>query len=153
MTTTGIILLVEDEASDALLLTRAFTRYGVLNPVVHVKDGSEALAYLSANGRFSSRDSFPLPILVLLDLKLPDLPGLSILNYMRTHAELRRIPVVVLTGDTNPQTVSAAYDACANSFLVKSAEPDEVARIVNLIRDYWLKLNRTTTLVLASDAG
>jgi two-component system response regulator len=145
------ILLVEDEASDAVLLTRAFVRAGVLNPVVHVQDGSAALAYLAGTGRFSDRDPDALPVLVLLDLKLPDLPGFSILNYMRTNAALRRIPVVVLTGDTSPQTVKAAYDAGANSYLVKSAKADDIRRIVQLIRDYWLGVNQTPALVLTSD--
>jgi CheY-like chemotaxis protein len=145
------VLLVEDELSDAQLLMRAFKKAGVVNPVQHVKSGEQALAYLTGAEPFVPRQQYPLPVLLLLDLKLPDLSGLAVLNIVRSRADLRQIPVVILTGDADPRTVRAAYDAGANSYLVKSADPEEIKRIVNLIRDYWLNLNQAAGLVLAAD--
>ncbi len=113
------ILLVEDEASDADLICRGFAKAKVVNPIVHLRNGDDALAYLEGVGQYADRAKFPLPAFILLDLKLPGMKGLELLQWKRTRREVRRIPVVVLTSDRESATMDAAYDLGANSYLVK----------------------------------
>ena len=143
----GTILLVEDEPTDARLLIRAFTRAGVLNPVKHLFRGDEALAYLEGIQPYADRREHPLPILIILDLKLPGMSGLELMRWIRLQRELRRIPVLVLTGQKDDKFIEAAYDAGANSYLLKSFAEDEIDRVVNLINNYWLSLNESPLVV------
>lgn len=149
--TLATILLVEDETSDAALVRRAFQQTRILNPVVHLRTGDEALGYLAGVGKYSDRIQNPLPALILLDLKLPGMTGLQLLQWMRTDRQLRRIPVVVLTQDENPTTISAAYDLGANSYLVKPGDPAEIARLVETIQRYWMELNQPPPLVMRAE--
>ncbi len=144
------ILLVEDEESDAKLLCRGFEKINILNRVIHLRSGDEALGYLAGVGPHSDRAQFPLPALILLDLKLPGLTGLQLLQWMRTQPAIRRIPVVVLTTDEDPDTVSAAYDLGANSYLIKSADPARILRMVKAIQNYWLELNEAPQLMMGA---
>jgi CheY-like chemotaxis protein len=149
------ILLVEDTPSDAALIRRGFEKTHVLNPIIWVKNGQEALAYLTGLGEYGDRMKFPLPALVLLDLDLPKMSGFELLQWKRTQPYIRRIPVVVLTIDNATSTVNAAYDLGANSYLVKPGDPNEIMRIVKIIQEYWLGLNEPPKLVLRAtpDAG
>jgi CheY-like chemotaxis protein len=142
------ILLVEDDASDAALLCRAFEKANVLNPIVHLKDGDSALGYLAGAGVYQDRSKFPLPALILLDLKLPGTTGLQLLQWMRVQPEIRRIPVVVLTSDEDPKTINAAYDLGANSYLLKTGDLDRIAYVVETIQRYWMDLNEPPQLVM-----
>ena len=151
-TTLRTILLVEDEATDATLITRAFEKAKVRNPVVHLSDGDSVLRYLAGKGEYADRLKYPLPAVILLDLKLPGATGMQILQWMRAQGEIRRIPVMVLTSDENPKTIDAAYDLGANSYLVKPGSPAEVARMVQTIQQYWVKLNEPPQLVMSADA-
>lgn len=143
----GTILLVEDEPADARLLIRAFTRAGVLNPIKHLFRGDEALAFLQGINQYADRREHPLPILIILDLKLPGMSGLELMRWIRLQRELRRIPVLVLTGQKDDKFIEAAYDAGANSYLLKSFAEDEIDRVVNLINNYWLSLNESPLVV------
>jgi len=145
------ILLVEDEISDATLLRRAFASAHVLNPIVHLRNGDEALGYLAGVGEYSDRRRHPLPALILLDLKLPGMTGLQLLQWMRTERQLRRIPVVVLTLDESPSSINAAYDLGANSYLVKPGDPADVALLVQSIQRYWMELNQPPPLVMGAE--
>lgn len=93
------------------------------------------------------REQHPLPVLILLDLKLPGMSGLELLRWLRQQKDLRRIPVLVLTSETDHGYIKAAYDAGANSYLLKSPAPEEIDRVVNLISNYWLKLNEFPMIV------
>jgi CheY-like chemotaxis protein len=146
----GTILLIEDEESDAALLRRGFEKIKVLNPIVHLTNGDDALFYLEGRGQYADRTLYPLPALILLDLKLPGMTGFQLLQWMRTRGDVRRIPVVVLTGDDGPETINSAYDLGANSYLLKSADADEIARMVKAIRQYWIELNEPPKLVTAA---
>lgn len=146
------ILLVEDEPTDAALITRAFEKARVKNPVIHLANGDEALRYLAGKGEYVDRVKHPLPAVILLDLKLPGATGMQILQWMRVQGEIRRIPVVVLTSDENPKTIDAAYDLGANSYLVKPGNPAEVAQMVHNIQQYWVKLNEPPQLVMHAEA-
>lgn len=142
------ILLVEDESADAMLLLRGFEKAEVLNPVVHLTNGDEALAYLAGVREYANRIKYPLPALILLDLKLPGMTGIQLLQWMRVQGEIRRIPVVVLTSDESLDTIDAAYDLGANSYLVKPGNTAEIARMVQAIQRYWIKLNEPPQLVM-----
>lgn len=144
------ILLIEDEASDATLLRRGFEKAAVRNPIAHLRDGDEALAYLAGVGQYNDRTKYPLPVLILLDLKLPGMTGLQLLQWLRTQKEIRRIPVVVLTMDDSASTVNAAYDLGANSYLVKPGDPEEIGKIVDAIQRYWIELNEPPPLVIGA---
>jgi CheY-like chemotaxis protein len=146
-----LILLVEDENSDADLLRRAFAKAKVLNPVVLATTGDEALAYLTGTGQYSDQTKYPLPALILLDLKLPGLTGIQLLQWRRTQAHIKRIPVVVLTIDRSPSTIKSAYDLGANSYLVKPGNPDDVTQMVQTIQRYWIDLNESPQLVMATE--
>lgn len=143
----GTILLVEDEPTDARLLMRAFTRAGVQNPIKHLPRGDEALAFLEGINQYADRREHPLPILIILDLKLPGMSGLELMRWIRLQRALRRIPVLVLTGQKDDKFIEAAYDAGANSYLLKSFAEDEIDRVVNLINNYWLSLNESPLVV------
>ena len=149
------ILLVEDTPSDAALIRRGFDKTNVLNPIVWVKNGQEALAYLSGLGQYGDRIRYPLPALILLDLDLPEMTGFELLQWKRTQPYVRRIPAVVLTIDKATSAVNAAYDLGASSYLVKPGDPEEIMRIVKSIQEYWLGLNQPPKLVLRAtpDAG
>ncbi|MGB8130603.1 MAG: response regulator [Candidatus Angelobacter sp.] len=142
------ILLVEDTPSDATLIRRGFEKTAVLNPIVWVKNGQEALSYLSGLGQYDDRIKYPMPAVILLDLDLPEMTGFELLQWKRTQPYIRRIPVVVLTIDTATSAINAAYDLGANSYLVKPGNSEEILRVVKNIQEYWLKLNQAPKLVL-----
>jgi CheY-like chemotaxis protein len=145
------ILLVEDESSDAALLLRGFEKAKVLNPIIHLTNGDEALGYLAGVRQYADRRKYPLPALILLDLKLPGMTGIQLLQWMRVQGEIKRIPVVVLTSNDDPDTINAAYDLGANSYLVKPGNNAEIARMVEAIQRYWVKLNEPPQLVMRAE--
>ena len=146
------ILLVEDEPTDAALITRAFEKAKVKNPVIHLVDGDQVLRYLAGKGEYADRVKYPLPAVILLDLKLPGATGMQILQWMRVQGEIKRIPVVVLTSDESPKTIDSAYDLGANSYLVKPGNPAEVVRMVQTVQQYWVNLNEPPQLVMSAEA-
>lgn len=150
---TDIILMVEDNADDAHLITRAFERAGVVNPVRRLRDGEEAMAYLAGIGRYSDRIQHPIPAVILLDLNMPKFNGYQLMVWLRTQPEIKRIPVVVLTESNDTPSINRAYDAGANSYLVKATAPHDIGRIVELVQSYWLGLNERPRLVLQRNAG
>jgi len=145
-----LILLVEDREDDVVLLRRSFEKAAIANPVQVVKDGEDAIAYLSGTGRFSAREEFPLPELVLLDLKLPKLDGFEVLRWIRTQPALSGLRVVVLTSSNNLRDMNLAYALGANSFLVKPSDLKEYVELSNFLNDYWFVLSKAPQ---ASRAG
>ena len=148
----GTIMLIEDEATDSLLIQRAFEKAGVANPIQTLAHGDKALAYLEGIGEYADRAKYPLPIFILLDLKLPGMSGLQLLKWIRTRKELRLIPVVVLTNSSDDAEVKSAYEAGANSYLLKPADRKEVFRVVQLVQTYWLQHNVSPALILRAKA-
>jgi CheY-like chemotaxis protein len=142
------IMLIEDEQTDVILIRRAFEKAGVENPIQYVSDGDKALAWLEGIGEYKDRTAYPLPAFILLDLKLPGMGGLQLLKWIRTKQDLRLIPLVVLTNSSEEANVKAAYEAGANSYLLKPADRNEVYRVIDLIQKYWLEHNVTPPLVL-----
>jgi len=135
------ILLVEDSPDDVLFLTRALSKAGVGNALHVVEDGQQALDYLAGKDRYADRAAHPLPVLVLLDLKLPYVPGLEVLRWIRTQETLRSVIVVVLTSSDHPADIKRAYALGANSFLSKPSNPDELPELIKSTVDYWLRRN------------
>lgn len=140
------ILLVEDDPNDVLLIRRAFTKARLANPVQSVEDGDQAVSYLAGAGPYADRQSYPLPVVVLLDLKLPRRSGLDVLAWLRQQEGLRRLPVVVLTSSRESADVNRAYDLGANSYLVKPVTFDALLELVQTLQLYWLMLNEKPEL-------
>ena len=135
------ILVVEDNSTDVMLIRRAIDKAKLANPVHVVGDGDAAVEYLSGEGTYRDRETFPLPILMLLDLKLPKRSGLEVLEWLRMQETLKRIPVVVLTSSQQDRDVNAAYDIGVNSYLVKPVEFDGLLQMLKTVNLYWLMLN------------
>jgi len=140
------ILVVEDDANDVLLLTRAFRKAKVSTPFHVVADGEAAMAYLAGTAPFTNRQQHPLPDLILLDLKLPRVSGLEVLAWLRQEPELKRTPVVVLTSSRENKDINQAYELGANSYLVKPVAFDALLELVQHLNLYWLKLNQNPIL-------
>lgn len=135
------ILLADDDPNDVFLMQRAFKRIGYRNLLQVVANGEEAVRYLSGDGRFGDRSCFPLPSLVLLDLKMPRKSGLEVLTWVRAQpCGIRRIPVIVLTSSKQAVDVNQAYDLGANSYLVKPLTFERLVEIVGSLNQYWLSL-------------
>ena len=144
----GTILLVEDEPADARLLIRAFTRAGVLNPIKHLFRGDEALAFLEGINQYADRREHPLPILIILDLKLPRRNGFEVLQWLRSRRDgIRRMPVIMLTSSRHTVDINRAYDSGVNSYLAKPENTEGLLQVANAIKTYWLSLNEDPTLL------
>lgn len=142
MPTDFTILLVEDSPDDVLLIQRAFRKANLINPISVVDDGEKAIQYLSGAGAYADRASHPLPVLVLLDLKLPRKSGHEVLAWIKQHPSFKRIPVVVLTSSTETIDVNKAYDLGANSYLVKPVGFDDLFAMVKTLQPYWMIMNQ-----------
>ncbi len=140
------ILLVEDNPTDVLLIQRAFAKAKLANPVQVVGDGDKVIEYLSGTGAYSDRKQYPLPMLILLDLKLPRRSGLEVLAWLRAQETLRRIPVVMLTSSRQDRDVNEAYDGGVNSYLVKPVEFDALFEMLKTVNLYWVMFNAKPNL-------
>jgi len=135
------ILIVEDNPTDVMLIRRAFARSNIANPIQVAIDGDRAVSYLSGRDGYDDRAQYPLPALVLLDLKLPRRSGLEVLEWLRGQDALRRLPVVMLTSSRQSQDVNRAYDLGANSYLVKPVEFDDLQEMLGTLNTYWITYN------------
>jgi two-component system response regulator len=136
------ILLVEDNPDDVALTLRAFKRSHLMNPIVVVRDGVEALDYLFARDAYASRAGSPPPTLVILDLKLPRLDGLGVLKALRADPRTALQPTVILTSSKEEQDVVAGYSLGANSYVRKPVDFVEFVEAVKALGIYWLALNQ-----------
>jgi two-component system response regulator len=135
------ILLVEDNPDDVDLTLRAFARSGIDNEIDVVRDGAEALDYLFLTGAHASRDPQGLPALVLLDINLPKIDGLEVLQRLRADNRTRRLPVVVLTSSSEESDIFRSYDIGANSFIRKPVDFEQFVKAAVQLGLYWLILN------------
>jgi len=136
------ILLVEDNPDDEALTLRAFASSNLVNEVVVVRDGQEALDYLLGTGPFASRDTRIQPQIVLLDLNLPKVNGIDVLKRIRADARTLTLPVVILTSSTQERDRLAAYRGFANSYIRKPVDFDQFTAAVQQLGLYWLVLNQ-----------
>ena len=136
-----VILVVEDNPRDEALTLRALKKSNVVNDVVVVRDGVEALDYLFGTGTHEGRDTSDLPQMVLLDLKLPKVDGLEVLRKLRTDDRTRRLPVVVFTSSSEEEDMIKSYNLGANSYVRKPVEFDQFLEATRQLGIYWLLLN------------
>jgi CheY-like chemotaxis protein len=135
------VLVVEDSPDDVLFIRRAFTKAKLFNPLRFVQDGEQAVAYLSGTGDFADRTAHPMPLLILLDLKLPRLSGLEFLGWLRVQQpDLRRISVVVLTSSRESSDVNRAYELGASTYLAKPVNFDGLLELVKQLGTYWMTM-------------
>ncbi len=135
------ILLVEDNAQDEMLILRALRRSNVANRIDVVRDGQQALDYLYADGEFAERGGEAPPAVVLLDIGLPRLSGLDVLERVRADARTRTLPVVMLTSSDEDADRVRSYANGANSFVRKPLDFTEFAETVSRLGVYWLAVN------------
>ncbi len=136
------ILHVEDDPNDAMLFQHACRKAGVEFSLHGVKDGDEAINYLRGTAGFGDRRQFPLPQLILLDLKLPRVSGFDVLEWIRHEDGLNALPVIVLTSSSHESDIRRAYDLGANSYLVKPVGFDALVDVAKTIHGYWINFNQ-----------
>ena len=137
-----IILLVEDNPDHAELVMRNMEDFQVANSIFHVDDGEAALDYLHGRGTYADRKQFPLPHLMLLDLRLPKVDGLEVLKDIKSDEVLRPLPVVILTTSEAERDVAMAYEYHANSYVTKPVNFGEFSRLLKDLGFYWLAWNK-----------
>lgn len=142
MSSERVILLVEDDPKDEALTLRALKKSNVMNPVVVARDGAEALDYLFARGAHEGRDRSVMPQVILLDLKLPKVDGLEVLQALRNDEHTRLLPVVVLTSSIEDQDLLRSYRLGANSYMRKPVDFAQFIEAVKQLGLYWLVLNQ-----------
>lgn len=142
MTTTGAILLVEDNEDDVFLMRRALKNAGITNPLYVVEDGQQAVDYLAGSGQYGDRALYPIPSIVFLDLKLPIKMGLEVLSWIKTRSELENVVVVVLTSSNEPSDIKEAYRLGANSYVVKPPTAAQLLDMAKAFKWYWLEFNQ-----------
>ena len=135
------ILLVEDNPDDVELTLRALKKYNVKNEIVVVRDGAEALDYLFATGAYSDRDKTPMPAVVILDLKLPKVDGLEVLQRMRADERTALTPVVILTSSKEERDMINGYKFGANSYVQKPVDFTEFMEAARQLGLYWFVIN------------
>ena len=136
------ILLVEDNDDDVQLTLRAFRKSDLVSTVTVVRDGVEAFDYLLATGEYASRNPDVLPDLVLLDIKLPRVDGVQVLERLRSHPRTRLIPIVILTSSAEPKDLLTCYTLGANSYVRKPIDFQQFTRALHQIGSYWLETNQ-----------
>jgi CheY-like chemotaxis protein len=147
------ILQVEDDENDVFLLDRVFKRAGIANPLHTATDGQMAIDYLAGTGQFADREKYPLPCLILLDLKLPKKDGLEVLEWIRQQPGLKRMVVVVFSSSSLEQDVDRAYDLGANSFIQKPSDAEHTVEIAQLLKGWWLGYNHFAPVYDARGSG
>jgi two-component system response regulator len=143
------IFIVEDDDADADLACRAFRRAQIPNPLVRARDGVEALDYLFARSQHADRDVRDLPVFVLLDLNIPKISGLEVLESIRADPRTRHLPVIILTSSSEEKDRLSAYGHFANSYVVKPLDYDQFVAMTLQLSTYWIKLNAPAPLLEA----
>jgi CheY-like chemotaxis protein len=141
------ILIVDDNDDDVYALRRTLRKAGIANPQQVMTNGQEAVNYLSGTGQYSDRQSFPLPFLVFLDLKMPVRDGFEVLTWMREQPLLSGIVVVILTGSDEVKDHQRAYSLGARSYLVKPPSISDLAQLIQSMESYWLRSSDTSPLL------
>ena len=136
------ILLAEDDKNDIFLMRRAFDRARYLNPLCIVQNGREVVDYLEGAGQFSQREKYPLPGLLLLDLKMPWMDGFDVLAWLHNRPCKEKLPVIVLTSSNQEKDIRQAREMGAEEYRVKPQQFEELIQIVKEVRDRWLNSER-----------
>ena len=131
------VLLVEDDLNDIFLVKRAFKRANIPNPLQVVTDGVEAVQYLIGEGKYTDRRLYPIPHLIVMDLKMPRKNGLEVLEWLKKDGILKRIPVVIVSSSDQPSDINRAYELGANAYMVKPVDFQQVQNLFQSIIHYW----------------
>jgi CheY-like chemotaxis protein len=132
------ILLVEDNVQDIEITQRAFAKGRMRNELTVVRDGEEAIEYLYHRGKYQDPATSPRPGMILLDLNLPKVGGLEVLQQIKKDDQLKQIPVIVLTVSQREEDVVRSYDLGVNTYIQKPVEFDNFMRVVNAVQEYWI---------------
>lgn len=144
------VLLAEDDSDDVLLTQIAFERARLANPLQIVRDGEEAISYLDGKGKYSNRLLYPLPILLLLDLKMPKFNGFQVLAWLKAQPRLHALPVAVMTSSDQDPDVTRAYKLGADSYLIKPPNAEALLALVQRLHAYWMIINEWPEVVAAA---
>jgi CheY-like chemotaxis protein len=136
------ILFAEDSAEDAMLTMRALKKGGFINKVFHVKDGAEALDFMYCRGAYALRNCNVNPKLILLDLKMPKMSGMEVLEILKSDPNFRSIPIVVLTSSKEDPDIQKAYNLGANTYITKPVDSDSFFSVIKEIGMYWMILSQ-----------
>jgi CheY-like chemotaxis protein len=132
------VLLVEDDLNDIFLVKRAFKLARIQNPLQVVTDGLEAISYLRGEGKYQDRTAFPLPKLIVMDIKMPRKTGFEVLEWVKSSSRLlRRIPVVIVSSSEDPNDINRAYELGANAYMIKPVDFRAVEHLFESITHYW----------------
>jgi len=134
------ILLAEDSAADAEMAVDALREANLANPIVHVEDGVEAMDYLLRRGAFADRPE-GLPAVLLLDIKMPRMDGLEVLQQIRNHDKLKTLPVVILSSSREESDLARSWDLGVNAYVVKPVDVDQFFQAVKLLGTFWAVIN------------
>lgn len=132
---TGPLLYVENDENDVFLFNRALKRIGFVHRFEAVANGREAVAYLEGRGKFADRRQFPLPQLLVLDVKMPEMGGIEVLRWVRAQSAFAALPVMLLSSSTQPGDIADARAYGANAYLVKPGTPQQLEAMLKSIRD------------------
>ena len=135
------VLLVKDSEDDVFFMKRAMTLAGGHQQLQVAKDGQEAIDYLAGAGIYADREKYPVPSLVLLDLKLPRVLGMDVLKWIRSRLEFKTLPVVILTASGQRADWERGYRLGVNSYMIKPSSLDDLLRVVQCLSDYWFRYN------------
>ncbi len=136
------ILLVEDSEMDAEVTIRALRKGKVANSIVHLTDGAQALDFLFCEGEYAGRNMYMTPKVIMLDLKMPKVDGIEVLERIKSDPILKKIPVVILTSSKEHPDVEKCYDLGANSYIVKPVGFDNFMDAINQAGMYWMLINQ-----------
>lgn len=136
------ILFIEDDPAHAEITIRNFKKYRITNNIIHLRDGQQALDYLLRQGDFSDPEISPRPDLILMDLRLPKVDGMEVLEKIRSENCLRNIPTIILTTSEADSDISKAYEYNVNSYLVKPLDLDKFSRLIETFGFYWVVWNK-----------
>jgi len=139
----SLVLLAEDSENDVLMFRRAARRANFTQPLHVVSNGEETIAYLKGEGKYEDREKYPLPALVLLDLKMPRTDGFEVLQWVRQQSDFDTMQVVVLSSSDEIRDINRAYELGANSFLVKPVSFDEFVGMLEALRSYCMRIAQT----------
>lgn len=142
------VLLVEDDPSDARLIQRAFGKLDVTLAMIRLTNGDDVVSYLSGEAPYENRTTYPLPSVVLLDIKLPRRSGFEVLQWVRRQpTALNRLPVIMLTSSRHSVDINRAYDLGANSYLSKPETAAQLEQLATRFQSYWLGINESPDLL------